>query len=315
MDDPYKALGVAKTATQDEIKKAYRKIAKTDHPDLNPDPAAAERFKAASSAYDLLKDPDQRARFDAGEIDAQGQERPQQRYYRDFAERGDNPYRQHSSAGYGDFSDVFEDLFGGRQGGGFDPRDFGGSAQGYRRSGAGQQGFNMRGQDLRYDLDVDFMTAANGGTTRITLPDGNTLDVKIPEGATDGQNIRLRGKGGEGYGEGARGDAYLTLHVGEHPDWSRDGNDVTITLPISIDEAVLGGKIEVPTLTGKVAMNIPKGASTGQRLRLKGKGIKGGNQYVQLKIVMPSEIDDDLRGFMENWRKDHAYDPRKGMGS
>ncbi len=325
MDDPYKALGVPKTATADEIKKAYRKIAKTDHPDLNPDPAAAERFKAASAAYDLLKDADQRARFDAGEIDAQGQERPQQRYYRDFAERGDNPYRQQSSAGYGDFSDVFEDLFGNRRGGsgggfggGFGG-DFGGGDefQGFRRSGGGggtRQSFDMRGQDVRYDLDIDFMTAANGGTTRITLPDGNTLDVKIPEGAIDGQTIRLRGKGGEGYGEGGRGDAYLNLHIGEHPDWTRDGDDVTITLPISIDEAVLGAKVEVPTLTGKVAMNLPKGATTGQKLRLKGKGIKGGNQYVQLKVVMPPKIDDELAEFMEKWRKDHGYDPRQGMG-
>ena len=317
MDDPYKALGVAKTASQDEIKKAYRKIAKTDHPDLNPDPAAGERFKAASVAYDLLKDPGQRARFDAGEIDAQGQERPQQRYYRDFAEQGGNPYRQQSSAGYGDYSDVFEDLFGNRRGGGgFDPRDFAGGEefQGFRRSGSSRQGFDMRGQDLRYDLDIDFMTAAKGGTTRITLPDGNTLDVKIPEGAADGQVIRLRGKGGEGYGEGGRGDAYLSLHVGAHPDWSRDGNDVTITLPVSLDEAVLGARVEVPTLTGKVAMNLPKGATTGQKLRLKGKGIKGGNQYVELKVVMPAEIDDDLAEFMGKWRQDHGYDPRQGMG-
>ncbi|WBU58291.1 DnaJ C-terminal domain-containing protein [Paracoccus sediminicola] len=313
MDDPYKALGLTKSASQDEIKKAYRKIAKTDHPDLNPDPAAAERFKAASSAYDLLKDPDQRARFDAGEIDAQGQERPQQQYYRDFAERGENPYRQYSSAGYGDFSDVFEDLFGGRAGRGGMGGDFGGAQGGYRRSGAGQ-GFDMRGQDVRYELEVDFMTAAKGGSTRITLPDGNSLEVKIPEGAHEGQTIRLRGKGGAGYGQGERGDAYLTLHVGDHPDWSRDGNDVTLTLPITIDEAVLGGKVQVPTLSGAVSMNLPKGASTGQRLRLKGKGIRGGDQYVALKLVMPAEIDDDLAEFMEKWRGTHPYDPRRGMG-
>lgn len=161
MDDPYKALGLTKSASQDDIKKAYRKIAKTDHPDLNPDPAAAERFKAASSAYDLLKDPDQRARFDRGEIDATGQERAQQKFYRDFAERGDNPYRQYSSAGFGDFSDVFDDLFGesGGMGGGF--------GGGFRRSGA-RQSFDMRGQDARYDLEVDFMTAAKGGSTRIS---------------------------------------------------------------------------------------------------------------------------------------------------
>ncbi|NHF72160.1 DnaJ C-terminal domain-containing protein [Paracoccus xiamenensis] len=306
MDDPYKALGLTKSASQDDIKKAYRKIAKTDHPDLNPDPAAAERFKAASSAYDLLKDPDQRARFDRGEIDATGQERAQQKFYRDFAERGDNPYRQYSSAGYGDFSDVFDDLFGddGRRGG------FGG----FRRSGAGGQGFDMRGQDARYDLEVDFLTAAKGGSTRITLPTGGAVEVQIPEGASDGQTIRLRGKGGPGHGQGAPGDAYLTLHVGSHPDWTRDGNDVTITLPITIDEAVLGGKVEVPTLDGAVSMNLPRGATTGQKLRLKGKGIKGGNQYVQLKIVMPPNVDQDLVEFMEKWRQENPYDPRGGMG-
>ncbi len=307
MDDPYKALGLTKSASQDDIKKAYRKIAKTDHPDLNPDPAAAERFKAASSAYDLLKDPDQRARFDRGEIDATGQERAQQKFYRDFAERGDNPYRQYSSAGFGDFSDVFDDLFGesGGMGGGF--------GGGFRRSGA-RQSFDMRGQDARYDLEVDFMTAAKGGSTRITLPGGSAVEVQIPEGASDGQTIRLRGKGGPGQGNGAAGDAYLTLHVTSHPDWTRDGNDVTLTLPITIDEAVLGGKVEVPTLDGAVSMNLPRGATTGQKLRLKGKGIKGGNQYVQLKVVMPPQIDDELAAFMEKWRQDNPYDPRGGMG-
>ncbi len=307
MDDPYKALGLTKSASQDDIKKAYRKIAKTDHPDLNPDPAAAERFKAASSAYDLLKDPDQRARFDRGEIDATGQERAQQKFYRDFAERGDNPYRQYSSAGFGDFSDVFDDLFGesGGMGGGF--------GGGFRRSGA-RQSFDMRGQDARYDLEVDFMTAAKGGSTRITLPGGSAVEVQIPEGASDGQTIRLRGKGGPGQGNGAPGDAYLTLHVASHPDWTRDGHAVTLTLPITIDEAVLGGKVEVPTLDGAVSMNLPRGATTGQKLRLKGKGIKGGNQYVQLKVVMPPQIDDELAAFMEKWRQDNPYDPRGGMG-
>lgn len=301
MDDPYKALGLSKTATQDEIKKAYRKIAKTDHPDLNTDPAATERFKAASAAYELLKDPDQRARFDAGEIDARGNER-QQQFYRDFAERGESPYRQYSSASYGDFADVFDDLFGDRVGG-----------AGFRPHGGGQR-FSMRGQDIRYSVDVDFLTAATGGTTRITLADGNTLDVKIPEGASDGQIIRLRGKGGEGHGSGGRGDAYLSLNIIPHPSWSRDGNNVTITLPISIDEAILGGRIEVSTLSGKVAMNVPRGASSGQRLRLKGKGIKGGDQYVRLEIKAPSHIDDELSEFMKKWREDNAYNPRQEMG-
>ncbi|AUM73549.1 DnaJ C-terminal domain-containing protein [Paracoccus jeotgali] len=315
MDDPYKALGLTRNATQAEIKKAYRKIAKTDHPDLNQDPAAAERFKAAATAYDLLKDPEQRKRFDAGEIDAHGQERQQQRFYRDFAERGDNPYRQYSTAGQGDFSDLFEDLFGARGGMGGGMGGMGGGGAGGFGRGAGAQGFDMRGQDLRFDLQIDFMTAAKGGSTRIVLPGGDALEVKIPEGAQDGQTIRLRGKGGPGHGKGGPGDAYLTLHVADDPDWRRDGNDVTITLPIALDEAILGGRIAVPTLGGEVAMNLPRGSTTGQKLRLKGKGIKGGDQYVELKVVMPRQIDDELAEFITKWRADHAYDPRKGMGS
>mgnify|MGYP003606232418 CR=1 FL=1 len=303
-EDPYKALGVRNTATQDEIRKAYRKIAKTDHPDLNPDPAAHERFKAASAAYDLLKDPEQRGRFDRGEIDASGQERPQRQYYRDFAQAGDNPYRQ-GAPDFEDLSDVFADLFG---------------QQGFGRGGRGRGGarsFDMRGQDLRFTLEIDFLTAARGGTTRITMPDGSVLDVKIPEGARDGQIIRLRGKGGAGYGEGGPGDALLTLVVRPDPDWRRDGDDVETTLPITIDEAVLGGRVEVQTIDGPVMLTIPRGASSGRKLRLKGRGIKGeggkrGDHYVVLSIVLPPHIDDGLARFMEEWRKDHAYDPRRG---
>ncbi|UFS64011.1 DnaJ C-terminal domain-containing protein [Paracoccus denitrificans] len=301
-DDPYKALGLGKNASQDDIKKAYRRIAKTDHPDLNPDPAAHERFKAASSAYDLLKDPEQRARFDRGEIDAQGQEQPQRHYYREYAESGDNPYRQHH--GFDDLSDVFSDLFGGRGGGG-----------GGRRGGA--RSFDMRGPDQRFTLEIDFMTAARGGSTRITMPDGSVLEVKIPEGAHDDQVIRLRGKGGPGMGNGEPGDALLTLIVAEDPDWHRDGNDVETTLPITIDEAVLGGKVEAQTIDGPVMLTVPRGASSGRKLRLKGRGIKGadgrrGDQHVVLKIVMPSQIDSELARFMEDWRQNHAYDPRRG---
>ncbi|MTH76534.1 DnaJ C-terminal domain-containing protein [Paracoccus aestuariivivens] len=300
-DDPYKSLGVSKSATPEEIKKAYRKIAKTDHPDLTPDPDAHERFKAASSAYDLLKDPEQRARFDRGEIDASGQERPQRHYYRDYAQAGDNPYRQQGPQDFDDLSDVFSDLFGQR---------------GQRRKG-GARSFDMRGQDQRFTMEIDFMTAARGGSTRITMPDGALLEVKIPEGARDGQIIRLRGKGGLGYGDGQPGDALLTLVVAEDPDWRRDGDDVETTLPITLDEAVLGGKVEVETIDGTVMLTVPRGASTGQKLRLKGRGLKGegghrGDQHVVLKVVMPPRIDDELARFMENWRENHGYDPRRG---
>lgn len=297
-DDPYKALGLGRNASQDDIKKSYRRIAKTDHPDLNPDPAAHERFKAASTAYDLLKDPEQRARFDRGEIDAQGQEQAQRHYYREYAESGDNPYRQ--PHGFDDLSDVFSDLFGGRGG------------AGARRGGA--RSFDMRGPDQRFTLEIDFMTAARGGSTRITMPEGSVLEVRIPEGAHDGQVIRLRGKGGPGMGNGEPGDALLTLIVAEDPDWRRDGNDVETTLPITIDEAVLGGKVEAQTIDGPVMLTIPRGASSGRKLRLKGRGIKGsdgrrGDQHVVLKIAMPPKVDDELARFMEEWRQNHAYDP------
>lgn len=313
MDDPYKALGVGKDASADQIKKAYRKIAKSDHPDLNPDPKAAERFKAAAAAYDLLKDPEQRARFDRGEIDASGAEKPQHRYYRDFAQGADNPYREYAGAGgagYEDLSGVFEDLFG---------RTRGGGAEGFGRQGFGnQQGFggrnfDMRGGDHRFNLQVDFITAAKGGTTRITLPEGGTVDVKIPEGARDGQTIRLRGKGGEGMGKGEAGDALLTLTVAEHPVFKRDGDDIHVTLPITIDEAVLGGKVAAPTIDGPVNVTVPKGASSGRKLRLKGRGVNNGDEIIELRIVMPETIDSELSDFIESWRKTHGYDPRRNM--
>ncbi|WP_134678409.1 DnaJ C-terminal domain-containing protein [Paracoccus ravus] len=299
-EDPYKALGLGKTASQDEIKKAYRRIAKTDHPDLNPDPVAHERFKAASTAYDLLKDPEQRGRFDRGEIDASGQERPQRHYYRDYAQAGDNPYRP-GAQDFDDLSDVFSDLFG----------------QGGSRRRGGARSFDMRGQDQRFTMEIDFMTAARGGSTRITMPDGALLDVKVPEGARDGQIIRLRGKGAPGYGNGGPGDALLTLIVAEDPDWRRDGDDVETTLPITLDEAVLGGKVEAETIDGPVMINVPRGSNTGQKLRLKGRGLKGeggkrGDQHVVLKVVMPPRIDDDLARFMREWRENNAYDPRRG---
>lgn len=312
-DDPYAALGLKKSATDAEIKKAYRRIAKTDHPDLNPDPKAQERFKSASAAYDLLKDPEQRRRFDSGEIDASGQEQGSRRYYRDYAGAADNPYAQGYGAesfGEGEFADVFSDLFGGA---GRGRRGFEGFA-GF--GGGGGQQMNMRGSDLRFSLAVDFLTAARGGTTRITMPDGATLDVAIPQGARDGQTVRLRGKGGAGTGNGPAGDAYLTLTIEPDAVFTRDGDDVEVTLPISLPEAVLGGKVEAPTIDGPVRVTVPRGASSGQRLRLRGRGIQSGtargDQFVVLRIVSPPVIDDELARFMEEWRRDHDYDPRRG---
>lgn len=303
--DPYAALGVKKSATADEIKKAYRKIARSSHPDLNPDDKTAEsKFKAASHAYDLLKDPETRARFDRGEIDASGAEKNERQYYKSYAEAPGNPYRSaRAPEGFGDASDIFSEFL--RQ-------------QGRGRASGGSE-FQARGQDRRYTLEVPFLDAAIGGTSRITLPEGGTLDVKIPEGTNDQQTIRLRGKGEPGFGGGPAGDALITLTVRPHPVFRRDNADILMTLPITLDEAVLGGKAEVPTIDGNVKLSIPKGANSGQVLRLRGRGVKAvgsparGDQKVELRIVAPPEIDDALAAFMEDWRKTHAYDPRKGM--
>ena len=310
--DPYAALGLTKKATAEEIKKAYRKIARTSHPDLHPDdPGAEERFKEAGRAHDLLKDPEQRRRFDAGEIDATGAEQAPRGYYRDEARRPENPYTQRGpSAAAGD-----------PFGEGFDADDF--FAQFARSRGAGHSdGFGrtspgeLPGQDVQYRLAVPFLDAARGTKTRITLPDGNALEVTIPEGARDGQTLRLRGKGGPGYGAGRPGDAFITLDVTPHPDFERDGDDIVITLPISIDEAILGGKVPAPTVTGAVKVTVPAGANSGQVLRLKGRGVKGrtgkGDQRITLRIVSPPKIDAELKDFMEGWRARHAYNPRAG---
>lgn len=309
-NDPYAALGVTKTATDAEIKKAYRKLARKSHPDLNPDDARAEaRFKAASAAYDLLKDPQTRARFDRGEIDATGAEQPDRQFYRDYAEAPGNPYRAGpQSDDFGDASDIFAEFL----------RQRAGEGGQYSRQHA-QQDFRARGGDRRYSLEVAFLDAARGATTQIQLPDGASLEVKIPEGVADGQTIRLRGKGLPGIGGGPPGDALVTLSVRPHPLFRRDGEDILVTLPITLDEAVLGGKIATPTISGKVSLSIPRGASSGQILRLRGRGIKQvgstrrGDQKVELSIVSPAGIDDDLAAFMEEWRKNNSYDPRKGM--
>ena len=307
--DPYAALGVAKTATGAEIKKAYRKIAKESHPDLNPGDRQAEaRFKAAQAAYDLLKDPEQRARFDRGEIDATGAERQprtERRFYRDFAEEPGHGYR--TTRGFEDFEDI-SDLFGGMFGGG--------AAGGTTTRGTRVR---MRGRDARYSLEVDFLDAAKGATRRITLPDGGTLDVRIPEGTADGQTIRLRGKGEPGLGDGPPGDALVEIAVRPHPLFRREGDDIVLELPIGIDEALLGAKVETPTIDGPVSLTVPKGASGGQALRLRGRGVKKrrgpgrGDQRVVLRIVSPPRVDDELADFMKGWRERHGYDPRRGM--
>ncbi len=304
-DDPYSVLGVAKDASAAEIKKAYRRIAKECHPDLKPGDAEAEaKFKAAAAAYDLLKDPETRARYDNGEIDASGQERPQQQYYRDYAEAAGNPYRGRQ-ADPDDMSDIFAEFMRGRGG-------FGGQRT---------QEFHAPGHNLNYSLQISFLDAVFGASQKLTLPDGNRIEVKIPAGITTGQTIRLRGKGAPGYGEGPPGDALVTISVADHPLFDRQGDDIHITLPITIDEAVLGGKVPAPTIDGGVNVTVPAGTSSGKTLRLRGKGVKKrgsserGDQLIELTVALPDQIDDDLKQFMETWRDAHRYDPRKGMPS
>lgn len=286
-EDPYSVLGLARTASDDDIRRAFRRLAKELHPDVNPGNAAAvERFKRVSAAYDILGDPPRRAAYDRGEIDASGE-----------------PRRAHQHAGAGrngpefGFSDIFSDLFGQR---------------GPRGPGAG---FSLRGQDMRYTLDVDFVEAVLGARKRVTMPEGGQLDLTVPEGVTDGQVLRLKGRGGPGIRGGEPGDALVEVRVRPHPHFKRQGDDILLDIPITIDEAVLGGKIEVPTPAGRVALNVPKGTGSGRAFRLKGKGARNGatglygDQIVTVRIVLPESVDDSLAYFLAEWRKKHAYDP------
>jgi DnaJ-class molecular chaperone len=305
--DPYSVLGVKRDASPEDIRKAYRRLAKQWHPDLNPGNKDAEsRFKAISAAYDLLNDPDKRARFDRGEIDASGAEKPQQRFYREYADApgGAGARRYSSSSGFSDFEDlsgIFADLFG--------------QARGGRGTGQG------RGADVRYQLELDFLDAVNGASRRVTLPDGRSLDLTIPSGTADGETLRLRGQGSPGVGGGPGGDAYVEVSVRPHPLFQRQGDDILVELPVSLDEAVLGAKVEVPTIDGAVSLTIPRGTSSGQTLRLRGRGAKRrgkdarGDQLVRVKVVLPANVDGELEDFMKAWRTRHPYDPRAGMRS
>jgi DnaJ-class molecular chaperone len=299
---PYELLGVKPDASADEIRKAYRKLAKQFHPDINPGkPEAEARFKEISAAYDLLSDSDKRARYDRGEIDETGAERPPRGYYRSQAE-GAQGWR-YQPEGEMDLSDL-EDLFAA----------FG--SAGRRRRGEAGAGFRARGADRRFTLTVDFVTAATGGKQRLSLAPEEWLDVTIPAGVEDGQVLRLRGKGGRGFGGGTSGDALIEVHVAAHPLFRRDGDNVLLELPLSLAEAVLGARVSVPTVTGPVTMTIPKGSDTGRQLRLRGKGIQKkspGDEIVTLKVFIGPSSDPELAAFLEKWAPQHPFDPREGM--
>ncbi|MEK7343966.1 MAG: DnaJ C-terminal domain-containing protein [Pseudomonadota bacterium] len=299
MADPYSTLGVARSASEAEIKSAYRKLAKELHPDKNKDnPKAADRFSAVTNAYDLLSDKDKRARFDRGEIDGDGNPTAP------FGFGGGGPgggggFRGQPGGGFdaggADFGDIFEGLFGGagrRAGGGF-----GGG-------GFGRQAPPQKGANVAYRLAVSFVDAATLSPQRITLQDGKTIDLKLPAGVESGTQMRLSGKGQPG--PGGAGDAIVTIEVKPHPFFTRDGDNVLLDLPITLDEAVKGGKVKVPTVDGPVMLGVPAGASSGKTLRLRGKGFTAktgqrGDQLVTLQIDVPAD-DPAIKALVESWQ-------------
>ncbi|MBU6251837.1 MAG: DnaJ domain-containing protein [Alphaproteobacteria bacterium] len=306
MADPYSTLGVAKSASEAEIKKAYRKLAKELHPDTNRDnPKAAERFAQVTAAYDLLSDKDKRGQFDRGEIDENGQPRNPFGGGNPFGGRGGGGGFRQGPGGFEfnadgmDFGDIFDGLFGGRGRGG---------------SPFGRQAPPQKGANAAFRLNVPFEEAATLKPQRITLPDGKTIELKLPAGLESGTQMKLAGKGHPG--PGGAGDAIVTLDVAGHAFFTRDGDHVRLDLPITLAEAVRGGPVKVPTVEGPVMLNIPKGATSGKTLRLKGRGFtaKSGNrgdQLVTLLIDLPAE-DAALNSFVEGWQDDR--NPRAKLG-
>ena len=310
--DLYQQLGIARGASEAEIKKAYRSLAKQLHPDRNTDnPKAAERFAKVSQAYEILSDKDKRARYDRGEIDEEGN--PRMPFGGGFG--GARPGRPGGGAGGGfegfpggfnaetaDLSDLFEGLFGATQtrrgGGGFG-----------RRSAP-----PPKGADVAYRLKVPFLDAAALKPQRVTLAGGKTIDLKLPKGLEDGAKIRLAGQG-QG-GPGGTGDAIVAIEITPHPFFAREGNDIRLTLPVTLKEAVLGAKVRAPTPDGPVMLSVPKGSSSGKVLRLKGKGFtdkagKRGDLKVMLAVDLPAD-DEALRQFAEGWSG--GGNPRKALG-
>ena len=314
MADPYSTLGVSRSASEQDIKSAYRKLAKELHPDRNKDnPKAAEKFSQVTNAYDLLSDKDKRAQFDRGEIDADGNPA------NPFAGMGGGGFRPNGGQGgfraedfqgFGnesvDLGDIFEGLFGGGRGqrGGASP--FGG---GQRRRPPPQ-----KGADIGYKLRVAFTDAATLKPQRITLADGKTIDLKLPNGVEDGTQMRLKGKGEQG--PGGAGDGLVTIAIDKHKLYRREGDDVRFDLPITLDEAVNGGKVRVPTVDGPVMMTIKAGTDGGTVLRLKGKGFTRkngtrGDQLVTLEIQLPADLGE-LNKRLDGWKDDS--DPRSRLG-
>jgi len=323
MRDPYEVLGVSKSASAAEIKSAFRKRAKTLHPDANRhDPKAANRFAELNSAYEIVGDAGKRQAYDRGEIDAEGKPRfqgfegfgrGQGRGAEDIFESftfGPGGFQRggerSGGRGFGGFEDILKDVFSG-----------GGHGRGGRRGFETDDMAAENRGDLAVSMVVTLAEAATGVKTRIRLPTGKEVDVKVPAGLAEGQQIRLKGQGRPG-SQGRAGDAIITVTVARHPLFERDGNDLRLDLPIALYEAVLGGKVRVPTLGGAVEIAIPPGTSSGRKFRLKGKGFPAkdatGDLIVTVKLVLPEGGDADLEALMRKWRDSKSYDPRKDIG-
>jgi DnaJ-class molecular chaperone len=302
MKDPYTILGVARNAEQSDIKKSYHRLAKALHPDSHPDDAqAAERFKEVSAAYSILGDPDTRKQFDTGQINAAGQQRTTAGDYWEAQARGESGDQggfQSFEFGNG-MDDLFSDLFGG-----------------FRRTQQKRRRPRETGASIKLSTTVSFIEAALGATKRLTLPDGRKLNVRIPAGIEDGQQIRLKNQGDPSQAGGMPGDVLIDVAVQTHMLYSRKGLDIHVELPVTLQEAVLGAVINVPTIHGDVSLRVPKRSNTGSVLRLRTKGIQGkdgqtGDQYVKLKIMLPEKIDDELESLIEGWARKHDYNVRK----
>ncbi len=329
MRDPYTVLGVSKSASEAEIKSAFRKLAKKLHPDANKhDPKAATRFAELNAAYEIVGDDEKRKAFDRGEIDAEGKPRfhgfegahpggggagfgPGGAHFESFS-FGPDGFQRRSAGGGGGF----------RGGGGFEDilRDMFGSAARGRAGGAqfeaGDFGGPVGGQDLQASLTIPLADAAKGTKTRVHLPTGKDVEVKIPAGLVSGQTIRLKGQGWPS-ARGPAGDALITVTVAPHPLFTPDGADLRLELPITLYEAVLGGKVRVPTLDGALELTIPPSTDSGRTFRLKGKGLKAkggaGDLLATVRIMLPEHIDDELEELMKKLRDKSPYDPRKGI--
>lgn len=322
MRDPYTVLGITKAAAAADIKKAFRRLAKLYHPDQSTDPKAKDKFAEVSAAYEILGDDKKRGQFDRGEIDAEG--KPKFQGFEGFSQAGGAP------RGAGGF-EGFEFNFGGGRGGrasaaqGFDAADVfadlfgaGGPRGGARPGGFGQQQ-PAKGEDVQATVTVSLADSVHGAKARVALPTGRDLEISVPAGIEEGQQIRLKGQGQPGGRGTSPGDALITVHIARHPLFRVDGADLRLDLPITLYEAVLGAKVNVPTLEGKVEMGVPAGTNGGRTLRLRGKGLltaakTRGDLLVALRIVLPDEGKTELTAFAKQLAETHPYDPRKALG-